>query len=189
MLLRVKAAGVCLSDVHLIEGLIDSPLRTALEVAGEVEALGEDVDSWRRGDRVVISGAKTVQGRDLGFGIDIDGGWAEYIVVPAAALTAIPDSISVEHAAIVLMRSQRHRKQSRALPGSDQQSPSVSGARVDSVCMQSSCCHCAARSRLSSSTPASPLGHGHWWPVPMPRSIHAIRQSRSQSNTSRAAAG
>ncbi len=107
ILVRVRAAGVCLSDVHLADGSISSPLREAdevtlgHEVAGEVSALGEDVHSFTVGDRVVVNGGKVVDGHELVHGVDIDGGWAEYIVVSATALTPIPESISFEHAAIV----------------------------------------------------------------------------------------
>lgn len=107
VLVRVRAAGVCLSDVHLVEGSIDSPLRKADEVtlgheiAGQVEYLGEGVTTVAIGDRVVVSGGALVAGEELSFGIEIDGGWAEYVAVPVSSLTRIPDSIGFEQAAIV----------------------------------------------------------------------------------------
>lgn len=107
VLVRVRAAGICLSDVHLIDGSISPPLRTAdvvtlgHEIAGEVACLGAGDHAFSVGDRVVVSGGRKVDGNELGFGIDIDGGWAEYVVTPADALTPLPEGISYEQAAIV----------------------------------------------------------------------------------------
>ena len=70
VLIEVKAAGVCLSDVHLADGTL-SPLylqgeevTLGHEVAGVVAELGEGVVGWRPGDRVVLqAGELAADGR------------------------------------------------------------------------------------------------------------------------------
>lgn len=104
---KVGAAGVCLSDVHLIDGLV-SPLRNAdaertlgHEVAGVIEAIGPDVEGWSEGDRVVLQALIAKPwGLDT-MGVDYDGGWAEYVVVPQEVLVAIPESMPFEQACII----------------------------------------------------------------------------------------
>ena len=104
---KVGAAGICLSDVHLIGGLI-SPLRNAdaertlgHEVAGTIEAVGPDIEGWAEGDRVAL---QAIIAKPWGLdtmGVDYDGGWAEYVVVPQEVLVAIPDSLPFEQACII----------------------------------------------------------------------------------------
>jgi len=114
---RVGACGICLSDVHLIDGSLPAGLPVVTpghEAAGVIEAVGNEVTGWREGDRVVMAGgrpcgmcANCVRGRAeeclafqiMGFGFD--GAWAEHIVVPGAALTAVPDGLAIEQAAIL----------------------------------------------------------------------------------------
>ena len=60
---KVRAAGVCLSDVHLIDGSVapiflpSDEVTLGHEVAGEVEALGDGVDGATVGDRVIVNAA------------------------------------------------------------------------------------------------------------------------------------
>lgn len=103
----VGAAGVCLSDVHLVQGL----LRPALldgdtvtlghEVAGTVDALGEGVTRVAVGTRVVVQAGKEVGATVHTMGVDYDGGWAEYLVAPAGLMVPIPDSLPFDQAAII----------------------------------------------------------------------------------------
>ena len=104
---EVGAAGVCLSDVHLIDGL----LRPALldgedvtlghEVAGTVESLGDGVTQVAVGTRVIVQAGKQVGATVHTMGVDYDGGWAEYLVAPAALMAPIPDNLPFEQAAII----------------------------------------------------------------------------------------
>ncbi|ANY22169.1 zinc-binding dehydrogenase [Gordonia terrae] len=104
---KVAAAGVCLSDVHLISGMV-APLRDAEairtlghEVAGTVDALGPQTRGWAEGDRVTL---QAVIARPWGvdtMGVDYDGGWAEYVVVPQQVLVGIPDSLPFDQACII----------------------------------------------------------------------------------------
>ena len=104
---QVRAAGVCLSDVHLIDGVIQ-PLFLAgdevtlgHEVAGVVESLGEGVTGVELGTRVIIQAGKTVDGNLWTMGVDYDGGWAEYVLTPADTLVPIPDSMPFDQAAVI----------------------------------------------------------------------------------------
>ncbi len=118
VLVRVAACGICLSDVHLLDGGLraSEPVITpGHEAAGTIARLGSDVPSWQVGDRVVMAGgmrcgdcpvcagggneADCPDAMIMGF--DFDGAWAEYIVVPYSSLTAVPDGLPFEQAAIL----------------------------------------------------------------------------------------
>ena len=115
---RVRACGICLSDVHLVDGSLTTPLAEVTpghEASGVVERVGGRVPRWRPGERVVMSGgracgacASCALGRGeaecLDFhimGFHYDGAWAEYVVVPYTCLTPIPDGLPFEQAAIL----------------------------------------------------------------------------------------
>lgn len=118
-LVKVKAAGLCITDVHVIKGLFahaEPPCIQGHEVAGEVIKIGET--DWpakvQVGDRVVIetmiacgeceqclNGFKNLcdYGQDIGE-TRYQGGYAEYVAVPISCLYKIPDNMSYEEAAI-----------------------------------------------------------------------------------------
>lgn len=116
---RVQACGICLSDVHLIDGTLATPLERVTpghEPAGVIEQVGEGVpEYWAPGARVVMAAGKPcgecpncVRGyppssclATLVMGFAFDGAWAEYVVVPWHALTAVPDRVPIEQAAIL----------------------------------------------------------------------------------------
>jgi D-arabinose 1-dehydrogenase-like Zn-dependent alcohol dehydrogenase len=118
--IRVKAAGVCLSDVHLIDGTLTPQFlgapRVTLghEVAGEIDAVGPDVPGgWQEGDRVALQAgercgrcANCARFRDPCLqvrtrGVDYDGGWAEYALATHHTLVLLPDNLPFDQAAIV----------------------------------------------------------------------------------------
>ena len=104
---RVEAAGVCLSDVHLVQGLLrplmlqSDEVTLGHEVAGTVELHGDQVTSPAVGTRVVVLAGREIDGVVHTMGVDYDGGWAEYVVVPAPLLVPIPDALSFDEAAII----------------------------------------------------------------------------------------
>jgi D-arabinose 1-dehydrogenase-like Zn-dependent alcohol dehydrogenase len=106
--IRVAAAGVCLSDVHLIDGTL-TPLHLpgdvvtlGHEVAGVVDALGDGVSGWQPGQRVLLqAGERDRRGTLLTRGVDYDGGWAEYALAREDTLVLIPDAMPFEHACII----------------------------------------------------------------------------------------
>ena len=115
----VDACGVCYSDSYTKEGTypgIDYPRTPGHEVAGHVDAVGEDVDSWAEGDRVGVGWhgghcftcepcrrgdfINCENGRITG--IHYDGGYAEYLTAPTEALAAVPDDLDAVDAAPLL---------------------------------------------------------------------------------------
>ncbi|MEV6123356.1 zinc-binding dehydrogenase [Streptomyces sp. NPDC052077] len=107
VLVRVEAAGVCLSDVHLIDGTLTPLLlpgdtvTLGHEVAGTIAETGPGVTAWSPGQRVVLYAGEVRDGVTHTRGVDYDGGWAEYALSSATALTALPDSIPFEQGAII----------------------------------------------------------------------------------------
>jgi D-arabinose 1-dehydrogenase-like Zn-dependent alcohol dehydrogenase len=119
VLVRVEACGVCHSDSFTVEGGmpgIEYPRVPGHEIAGRIEAVGEDVHPWQAGQRVGVGwfgGAcgwcEPCRRGDLIScengkvpGIAFDGGYADHVVVPQDALASIPDDLSAEDAAPLL---------------------------------------------------------------------------------------
>jgi 2-desacetyl-2-hydroxyethyl bacteriochlorophyllide A dehydrogenase len=106
--IKVGAAGVCLSDVHFLEGIL-SPgylegdlVTLGHEVAGTIDQVGAGVATSTVGDRVVvIAGERNANQQITTMGFDYDGGWAEYVVTQAELVAKIPDSLAFEQAAII----------------------------------------------------------------------------------------
>ena len=110
VLVDVLAAGLNYRDLMVLDGKYGSNLlETRVPLAdgvGRIAALGEGVSGWRQGQRVIaphfvswIDGpfGMAAFGRDLGSTLD---GWlAEQIVLPAAALLAVPEGLSDASAA------------------------------------------------------------------------------------------
>ena len=106
--IKVGAAGVCLSDVHFLEGILSPGYLTGdvvtlgHEVAGTIDQIGEGVESCSIGERVVvIAGERSNTNQIMTLGFDYDGGWAEYLVINAELVLLIPDSLPFEQAAII----------------------------------------------------------------------------------------
>ncbi len=106
--IKVEAAGVCLSDVHLIDGTLrpvhlpGDEVTLGHEVAGTIEALGAGVDGLREGQRVLLqAGEQTRDGTILTRGVDYDGGWAEFALARQDTVLPIPDTLPFEQACIV----------------------------------------------------------------------------------------
>jgi len=107
VLVRVEAAGICHSDLHLLDADPDTfpyhlPFTLGHEVAGQVAALGSSADGVRIGDRVAVYGpwgcgacGRCAVGQDnycdcrteltwSGTGLGRDGGIADHLLVPDA---------------------------------------------------------------------------------------------------------
>ncbi len=114
VLVRVRACGICHSDVMARSGMASAyPRVPGHEIAGVVETVGEGVTQWTPGQRVGIGwfgGAcytcdpcrrgdhiSCFRGRISG--LTDDGGYADLVVSPADALAAVPDALSDEEAA------------------------------------------------------------------------------------------
>lgn len=101
VLIKVRAAGMCHSDVGEIDEpswaatITRNPITLGHEIAGEVAAVGNEVAGWRPGQRVGVHPlGRTVPGYSR------DGGYAAYTVAPACDLVAVPDDLSHELAAV-----------------------------------------------------------------------------------------
>lgn len=106
--IKVGAAGVCLSDVHFLDGTLSpgylkgDEVTMGHEIAGTIETLGEGVHKYKVGDRVlVIAGEYNENNQITTLGFDHDGGYAEYVVTKASLIVKIPDSLPFEEAAII----------------------------------------------------------------------------------------
>jgi threonine 3-dehydrogenase len=115
VLIRVRCAGVCGTDVHIYEwndwarGRVKPPIVVGHEFAGEVVQVGRLVHDVREGDRVTAEG-HIVDGRCLLcrtgnahvcpytriIGVDRDGCFAEYISMPAVNVWHLDDDVSFE---------------------------------------------------------------------------------------------
>lgn len=117
--IKVQACGVCHSDVLTKEGLwpgIQFPRVPGHEIAGVIDELGEGVSGWKKGQRVGVGwfGGKDgtcpscrrgdfINCQNMKIcGISYDGGYQEYMVAPADALAAIPETLSDAEAAPLL---------------------------------------------------------------------------------------
>jgi propanol-preferring alcohol dehydrogenase len=115
--LRVQACGVCHTDLHLVEGEISLPKLPIVpghQIVARVDALGEGIVPWtgaerglKTGDRVgvpwlystcgecdyCLGGRENLCDRARFTGQHADGGFAEYMVVPAAFVYPIPEGL------------------------------------------------------------------------------------------------
>lgn len=111
VLLRVKTCGICHTDVNIATGAYfprhKPPLILGHELAGVVETVGPGAENVRPGDRALIYQCITCgccdrcrEGRQnlcrgiKTLGLDIDGGYADFIKIPAGNLVKLPDAIS-----------------------------------------------------------------------------------------------
>jgi len=117
VLVKLKAIGVCHSDLHIVNGMLVPPILYPLtlghEGSGIVEKIGERVTNVKVGDPVALyymsvcgrcyycmTGKENIcdELRDLGFAMD--GTYAEYVVLPAASTLRLPEGIPFDRAAL-----------------------------------------------------------------------------------------
>ncbi|MFP1858386.1 quinone oxidoreductase family protein [Lonsdalea quercina] len=100
VVLRVGASSFNYHDVFTVQGMpgisIPLPVVPGLDLAGTISDIGDDVEGWRVGDRVLVNPLKPNVGL---MGEMIDGGMAEYALADAAQLIALPDRVSFAQAA------------------------------------------------------------------------------------------
>jgi propanol-preferring alcohol dehydrogenase len=111
VLLRVTAAGVCHTELHFVSGLLNlgvAPLTLGHEIVGRIERVGGDVAAERVGERVIVYyyvGCGACAHCRVGdeqlcpalraeYGFITDGGYAEYVTVPARNCVPLPASIA-----------------------------------------------------------------------------------------------
>ncbi|MBN1836086.1 MAG: galactitol-1-phosphate 5-dehydrogenase [Spirochaetales bacterium] len=122
VLIKVKACGICGSDVHGMDGSTGRripPIVMGHEAAGTIESLGPGVQGWQTGERVTFDSTVYCGScwhcrrgeinlcdnrRVLGVSCDEyrrDGAFAEYVAVPQHILYRIPEGVGYEQAAMV----------------------------------------------------------------------------------------
>jgi len=117
VLIEVKAAGICGTDLAIVKGDLPTPIPLILghEITGEVIKVGEHVEKTWINKRVVFEINSNIDFSCYyckkkmftqcvsrkAIGIDIDGGFAEYIAVESYLLHEIPDSISFKEATFI----------------------------------------------------------------------------------------
>ncbi len=116
VLVRVTASGVCHTELHFRSGLLDlgvAPITMGHEVLGRIEEVGDDVPQERVGERVILYyylGCGECTYCRVGdehlcpylraeYGFISDGGYAEYVTVPARNCVVLPDSVADVEAA------------------------------------------------------------------------------------------
>lgn len=119
VLLRVHGCGICRTDLHVVEG--DLPVRRSRvvpghQIVGRVATLGSHVKGFAIGDRVgvawlnrtcevcefCVAGRENLCEQAIFTGWSIDGGYAEYVVAPAAFTYRLPDEFDDIQAAPLL---------------------------------------------------------------------------------------
>ncbi|NNM76447.1 alcohol dehydrogenase AdhP [Sphingomonas sp. ID1715] len=138
VLIKIAACGVCHTDLHAANG--DWPVRPKLplipghEGAGYVAALGAGVRDLKEGDAVgapwlhdacghceyCTAGWETLCERQRNTGYGVDGGFAEYVVAPAAFLGRLPRDADMVRMAPILcagVTTYKGLKETEARPG------------------------------------------------------------------------
>src|SRR5262245_2961585 len=138
VLVRVVASGVCHTDLHAADG--DWPIKPALpfipghEGVGYVAACGAEVTSLKDGDRVgvpwlhsacgvcdyCLTGWETLCPKQQNTGYSVNGGYAEYVLAPAAYVGQLPDRLGFTEAAPILcagVTTYKGLKETEARPG------------------------------------------------------------------------
>lgn len=138
VLVKVMASGVCHTDLHAAHG--DWPVKPTLpfipghEGVGYVAALGSGVTTVREGDRVgvpwlhsacgtceyCLAGWETLCPQQTNTGYSVNGGFAEYVVAPAAYVGHLPNGVDFAEAAPILcagVTTYKGIKETEARPG------------------------------------------------------------------------
>lgn len=122
VLVEVKAAGICGSDVHGMDGSSGRripPVIMGHEASGIIRETGKDVKGWKNGDRVTFDstvypmddwyakkGMYNLSDGRMVLGVSApefkrDGAYAEYVAIPQHILYRIPDNVSFTQASMV----------------------------------------------------------------------------------------
>ncbi|RPJ19813.1 MAG: hypothetical protein EHM26_06660 [Desulfobacteraceae bacterium] len=115
-LIRVKAGGICGTDLHIEEDRFpyNPPVILGHEFSGQIVEVGKKVVGFKAGDRVVaephrggcgtcrycLTGQVEVCREKRAIGYRVDGAFSEFTTLPETSLHRIPDSVSFEQAAL-----------------------------------------------------------------------------------------
>jgi L-iditol 2-dehydrogenase len=117
VVVAVRAAGICGSDVHGYMGATGRRTPGVVmghEASGTVALVGDGVTSVRPGDRVVLrsvlscgtcesclAGRPNICQRRRGLGMHLDGAYAECVLLPVALVAPLPEELSFEQGAMI----------------------------------------------------------------------------------------
>ena len=118
VVVRVMAAGVCTTDLHMVRGKLpfaQPPWILGHEIAGIVHGVGDGAMPWKPGDRVVVdpvvgcgccrfclSGKKHLCGDGGEIGTTVgNGGYGQFVVAGASNLYRLPSCMSFEEGAMI----------------------------------------------------------------------------------------
>jgi alcohol dehydrogenase len=100
VVIRVRASSFNYHDVFTVRGMpgikVPLPVVIGLDMAGEITEVGSGVTGWQAGDRVLVNPVNKKKGL---MGEMLDGGMAEFCLVAADQLVAMPAGVSFEQAA------------------------------------------------------------------------------------------
>ena len=100
VVIRVRASSFNYHDVFTVKGMpgikVPLPVVIGLDMAGEISEVGAGVSKWKAGDRVLVNPVNKKKGL---MGEMLDGGMAEFCLVAADQLVAMPNGVSFEDAA------------------------------------------------------------------------------------------
>ena len=116
-LVEVAACGLCRTDLHYLHGtptFKKPPIILGHEISGTVEEVGAGVTTFKVGDKIIIppvfgcgkcffcrTGRPTLCTNQIMVGNHRDGGFAEYIAVPASEIFIAPENIPLPEASII----------------------------------------------------------------------------------------
>jgi L-gulonate 5-dehydrogenase len=129
-LIETGYAGICGTDLHIYRGEFHDRVRFPAiqghEFGGVIRELGSDVRGFRVGDRVAVdpiischacpacrSGHLNACRTLKLLGVDLDGGYGQYVAAPASHLFPIPDNLPMKHVPMVEMYGLGHHVLSR----------------------------------------------------------------------------
>ncbi|HEU0296493.1 MAG TPA: alcohol dehydrogenase catalytic domain-containing protein [Anaerolineales bacterium] len=125
VLIESKAAGICGTDLHIylgeFAGRVSYPAIQGHEFGGVIVEVGSEVRGFKVGDRVAVDPVISCHScpacrtghinacRTLKLlGVDLDGGYGQYVAAPASHLFPLPDSVSMTHVPMVEMYALGH---------------------------------------------------------------------------------
>jgi propanol-preferring alcohol dehydrogenase len=116
VLVKLQAAGVCHSDLHIVTGMLVPPKYPVIighEGAGIVEKIGDGVTNIKVGDPVALyymsvcgqchyctTGRENICDKLVNLGFELEGTWAEYVAIPATSVIKLPEGIPFDQAAL-----------------------------------------------------------------------------------------
>ncbi|MHA2155650.1 MAG: zinc-binding dehydrogenase [Candidatus Hodarchaeales archaeon] len=118
VLVDIKACGVCHTDLGFLDHGVPTgkspPLILGHEMSGVVQEISDDVTSFKKGDHILIpaviscgtcfycrTGRENICSNQIFFGSNVDGGFAEQIMVPAKDIFPLPAEIPLEEGCII----------------------------------------------------------------------------------------